>query len=1253
MAITFEFLKKFQILKDRNTHDAVVFLIFLIAIVLFSYLLYVILYASPSGTDVYTHMYNTQNMAKSTSLSDFYAQSQSREYLGIDYPFGLWYFGSLTMKVTGLDVYAIAYLIPLILIFITLGMYYCYARTLTTSVNQSLLSLIFLVSMTQLSLFLLNFSTSVFVMTFLVTLFFLSLRGIEWKNILLIGIIVFTLCFTHTGTFLFLTIFAITYVLLRAAIWGKFDNSFYLLIVALLACFILAVTLFPFIQSQYIDKGVLFITTTASISSATHIGIFKDAGQIFYDTIFVENDYVLALLWAALLYVAGKFLVFIHLEIKKKFAGEKSLAAIPFIGTITTMSKGIVTTPFWVGPVQSLFSLIGVFKLDERGKCIALSLVFSSVLPGALAGSEGTGSIRETFYLFLLIPITAAVGFYHIYPYINRISKPGIKRVLVVFIYVIIFVPLIAVPIVACLHYQPTITMTKEENINLQWLGSVGNPTEGAAAAAYRDRMTMYANKTVPSLQTGTETLRYAEDLTKTYFSRNADKFTKDLSYFQVQYLIMSDRVMKGYTYSRSAVVLDTNQQVDRIYASGDFFGFYKIISPPKIPVTNFDESLSWGTEQTGAQIQNVGSVFLFENAEYKVKISDTSPKIRYLGSSTQNAIGEGDYSETIGITYGIAGKDSPQYELFDLGGLTYSEIQRSDTAITYKTKLLGSENDTMIASLLVKYSFYDLAVKREIIILNDLESVNRSSDITITASSTLFSPMSDFEYHDLNAEEKQWVSKKIYPAQDKVLLKDRNIDSIYFGYGGTGLYILYTGSSIYPNLLWYLGSTQYDYGLVGLNSDQTLQPTNSMSIVQYFSVNNKITAMKNAETYTSVSPYLFQDGQIPMVISGRLSGSNLTVPEKSALAMVSQKQMPYTVVLPASKTADTINLPGIIPEGYFSSCYNSTACKNFTNQQKELASIKQDTGAPGVLISDLGYNLDTIKSLSQNNYSYAQLLGGGRYPRFTYIDGENTGIVLMPIAQPYSSVLYHRYETDAIFSQWDATINSTIKDGGMAAFLWDPSDMFDPAFMEMFDSFISNSTSKGMTITTPDAIALHLKKLDAVKVNITRGVEYVTLNARNTEGEPVSGITYKLIMPLIDDACPYTITNGEISRKDILHGKCRVYASFNLNEFESKEIKIVIDIPPKQLVPYIPEFYQGKNTIRILDESNQPVKNASVRIDSQYYETNSKGEVTVTVNFGWRTITIEKAGYNLVTTMTYVKPLLYRYTKFMNEITP
>ena len=49
-----------------------------------------------------------------------------------------------------------------------------------------------------------------------------------------------------------------------------------------------------------------------------------------------------------------------------------------------------------------------------------------------------------------------------------------------------------------------------------------------------------------------------------------------------------------------TAVTIDYNEEVDKIYASGSFFGFYKIISRPETPVTLISEPLSWDSRQTG-----------------------------------------------------------------------------------------------------------------------------------------------------------------------------------------------------------------------------------------------------------------------------------------------------------------------------------------------------------------------------------------------------------------------------------------------------------------------------------------------------------------------------------------------------------------------------------------------------------------------------------------------------------------------------
>ena len=162
--------------------------------------------------------------------------------------------------------------------------------------------------------------------------------------------------------------------------------------------------------------------------------------------------------------------------------------------------------------------------------------------------------------------------------------------------------------------------------------------------------------------------------------------------------------------------------------------------------------------------------------------------------------------------------------------------------------------------------------------------------------------------------------------------------------------------------------------------------------------------------------------------------------------------------------------------------------------------------------MSQVRYDLNTIRSLEENQYIYAEVKTvpaplnpyykeGVRNPTFAFVEGENTGIVLMPVTDPSSDNLNSRSEPDPIFSRWNSTLSSVRQNGGIALFHWDLSDIGNPDFTGLFSGFINNSTSNGVTITTPDAIALHLKKLEVVQVHVISGDRYVILDANNSEG--------------------------------------------------------------------------------------------------------------------------------------------------------
>ena len=173
----------------------------------------------------------------------------------------------------------------------------------------------------------------------------------------------------------------------------------------------------------------------------------------------------------------------------------------------------------------------------------------------------------------------------------------------------------------------------------------------------------------------------------------------------------------------------------------------------------------------------------------YKVKLSDTSARIRYLGTPIKNSIGEGYYTDLVTIGWGTVGNDT-QYSTYDLGSLSYSEVQRSDKEIVYTTKVT-SKNKEQIASLSVKYIFYDEAMKREITVTNDLDRENRTAGISVNLVSTIFSPMTDFDFHQVNPGDTKWINKKIYPAQDQVYLDDTFIDQIFYNDASSGIFVL------------------------------------------------------------------------------------------------------------------------------------------------------------------------------------------------------------------------------------------------------------------------------------------------------------------------------------------------------------------------------------------------------------------------------------------------------------------------------
>lgn len=313
-------------------------------------------------------------------------------------------------------------------------------------------------------------------------------------------------------------------------------------------------------------------------------------------------------------------------------------------------------------------------------------------------------------------------------------------------------------------------------------------------------------------------------------------------------------------------------------------------------------------------------------------------------------------------------------------------------------------------------------------------------------------------------------------------------------------------------------------------------------------------------------------------------------------------------------------------------------------------------------MFSKFSYNFDSIKILQDNNLSYAiaYLRGspsdelnreGLRNPKFAYYDGERTDVVFIPITLPTSSQLDKDYDINTVFWQWNETIKSVVDIGGMAVFLWKPDDVGNPDYQNRTMKLLEYAQKRGMTITTPDTVAVHYKKLQNVNVIAIKDGDSVFLTAHNMNADRIQGVTYKLELPSIEDTCPYTITNGTIPRYELKDNECKVYASFDLEAGETREIQVTPPSIKKQFNADIPPLVHGENQITITGEDGLPLRNASVLIDTKYYQSNNKGIVKFSVSHGNYSLRIEKPGYYPLVTEVEVKARIYRLINWVSDI--
>ncbi|WP_292349659.1 hypothetical protein [Methanoregula sp. PtaU1.Bin006] len=1243
-----------------------IFLILLFVTVILGFLFPVIVYQYPRGSDVFTHMYTTNIMSETNSLTEFYNRAINAEYGGYDYPFGMWYYGAIVMKVTGIDVYQLAIVLPCCLFVILLIVFYSYADFILGDKTKAIASLIFLLSMPSFALSVLNYSTSKFVSIFIITILLFALIEEKIKNYVVVLLLVFTLTFTHTGSFLFLTFFAIAYFLINALVWKRFDRSIYLLIVSSLFLYISTMQIFPFVQPQYIDKGRLILSISDTIANVFNLNIIRDMGQIFYDYIFVSSNYSYAIFWSCMLLVAARLLIYIHVRIRSFFESHHFFA-FPLLSSITNISHGIVLTPVWIGPIHTILSVFGVFKLNQKGMCIALALVCSSLFPGAVQSSEGTGALREIGYMYMIIPVTAAAGLFLIITMVHKWSvNSGTKRAAYIGLYGVIIIPVILTPIAANLYYAPQISITPTEDQNLRWLSTVGNAFEGVPDYVYRERIDMYANKTTPTIPSGTEMKRYLKDLNSVYLFNRSEGYATDLSSFNIQYVIVSDRIVRSLSseinssvLTADSLMINNNTNFDRIYSSTGNFSVYKYITPPPVDRETGNASGLVDYPENTPKIQEYGSTFLIENNYYKVRVNQGSPDIRYLGTKNNNFLEEGTCDDSVVIYWGGLKNETVMGYYFS--ELTNSTVTIQDNTIKYKSDLKGMDGKTDWATLYVNYVFYEKAFKREVIIANDKQDMGFGTYLHASHETSVFSPAKNFIFNDLTEAGETTKSRQIFPSQDPIILRDKKISKVYMNTSNSGLYIMYGDTVPYPRILRYKGEIGYDYSQIALSTSASLNAGEPMKEVQYFALGTKESAEDNVKNYQTVTLLDYPDAINPAILAGLIpmSSGNISVQDKemnttvlikdtvnttgrsanlssNAYSKIKATGLSYTECIPASFSGD---IPGHINKAGYERLSENMVYIPLSAQNEKIKTLQKKLDSQGFFFTNFEYNIDTISLLSEipdeylfSSYVMAPSEGfdreGTRNLKFAYYQGNQTGLVLIPVTGPSSVQLNYKENRADPFVSWNETIISVINDGGIAVFQWNSEDLGNPVFTDRFLDFVKMSREKGITFTTPDEISKHYIDIQNISTRVMRTIDTVEINVQNGKPHPVSKIAYRVVLPQIDEACPYRTTNGKMLAAVPKMEYCTIYISTDLAGNSDETIFLEPSIPRREFHINMSGIRQGWNQVSITDTEGEPVYKAKITLDNIIYMTNEKGEANIELLRGDHLMSVEKEGF-------------------------
>lgn len=1295
------FFKDFQT-RYGFSRCAVLLSVFLLVILFVSFIIPILHFGRFFGTDDYTHLMHTEDIASSSGMSDFYQSSAAivsnpgSGENGWNYPFGIWLFGSIIVKITGIPLLTAELIFVILFLFILLGSFYFYSGTFLESREQKLLAVLFLVSMPSAAIALLAYRPSVFVLPFLFILLYVALQDtISWKLLPFSWLSIFIITISHTGSFIFLLVFSILFFLLYCLFWGKLSYSMYSVILSTFLIYIITLMWFPEIGNQYSDKARLLLSPGRFLAQNINFSLPSELSKLFYQNVIVNQEFVYTIIFGALIFSLGLILRFIHRNISARHHLFKQV--YPVTLPITNISHSFAAAPIWMGPMHTILSFIGFFRIDRRGKCMLISALLVTLVPDILQTSSGvtttTGATREISFLIIIIPITTVLGFWAVISYLNTIEHPQ-KNVFYFIVWALVLLAIIIPPSLATTYYLPKIAGENYIINGMKWLGGSGDPQEKVIGYGYRT-VPIYTNMSGPGLKAGSDTGTFLRLLRGTLFSSDESSVTDLRNFYGMKYVLVSDKVVGNLGRTRNDLVIDDNQALNKIYASQDF-GIYEIIG---------------GSEQSkenkilpgNISLEHSGTAYLIKTDAYSVILKENNPALIRFGTQSDNSLGGGfvvDYLTISGFRQGEyvnpylppddddAVRNSTA-DLFLLNNIVApSEIENNQ--IIYKKILKDKQSGENEATLLVRYTFYPTTVKREFLISHDWITTPTNRYMNVRFTTQMFVPLNDFIINPNTNP----VKRHSYPTQDSATLKGIIHDLyLYNSNRDRGIYVKIEPTERYPTSMTYSGSTVYDMTNYRFAQAATLKSGMTMHVTQFLSPNDVVTAEKNIHTQQGISLLNYPNGITPIIFSGyrsAYSDTGSTNNTEKGYDILINQSVPYSEIIVPRQVFDTpvvtskevtptseilaspietiptvsptrvpkkIDLQEIANKNIKIIGSGSTGSKgfdNFSEQESSISSLieyvnNENIALIGYMPGSLDYNLDTVKILSDKKIPFmiSNTISPpifGRYgldykdPQMARYHSEAANVTMLPISSFTSDDLSTYGGNTELFSAWNASIDEAASTDGMAYFVIRARHIGISNYSDDFDNLITSAKNKGLTFTTPDVIADYFNEIQNIRYSGSLEGDMASINLTNNNDNMVRGITFRIVLPALRTG-GYNVSRGTVVKTIEKNNNIIVYVSTDISAHASQDIWVEPGAPRDKLNVTIPQNpIEGRVPISITDPNGSPLKDVDVIIDAKYYQPDTQGNVYVDLPRGIHNLQIQYPGYEKYSTTLDVK---------------